>query len=221
MKKFTFIVAAIAALFTTNANAQLKNDTEGYKRVEASFVSQKFDWGNDTDTKLKGFEVGYLTGVSVTNKLPIFLELGGQLTWTHAKDELSKNNEIKHTFMSIAIPVNAAYKLAFASSENITIVPFIGPNFKFNLIGKQKGELDVDVADVIDINTSYDASYFDKDDMGGDDNTAKRFQVGLNLGVGVNISKALYVGYRFQPDFTEYLEGVKATTNYLTIGINF
>lgn len=205
MKKITLIIAAIAALFSTNANAQLKNDTEGYQRYEASFVAQKFDWGHDAETKLKGFELGYINGINLTTKLPLFLELGGQLTWTHANDDIMVG-EIKHTFMSLAIPVNAAYKLAFASSETVTIVPFIGPNFKFNLIGKEK----------------YDGekfSYLSKDDMG--DDRAKRFQVGMNLGVGVNINKTLYIGYHFQPDFADYLDGVKAKTNYITVGVNF
>ncbi|MCQ2229871.1 MAG: PorT family protein [Bacteroidales bacterium] len=212
MKKITLIIAAIAALFSTNANAQLKNDTEGYQRYEVSFVAQKFDWGHDDNTKLKGFELGYINGINVTNKLPIFLELGGQLTWTHANDEIATGEELKHTFMSIAIPVNAAYKIAFASSENITIVPFIGPNFKFNLIGKEKGSI---------LGNEYDLSFLNKDDMGGKDNKASRFQVGMNLGVGVNISKLLYIGYHFQPDFADYLDGVKAKTNYITVGVNF
>jgi len=214
MKKIISIFAVAAFLFSANAKAQLVNDTEGYQRIEASFAVQKFITENDNhseEDKTKGFELGFIKGISLTNRIPLFLELGGQLTWTHSKDEVD-NVDNKVTFMNIAIPVNVAYKFAFANSENITIVPFVGPNFKFNVIGKEKwGDEKV--------------SYLSKDDMGGKDNRANIFQVGLNLGVGVNIAQRLYVGYRFQPDFTKYIEigsiENKTRTNYLTLGINF
>ena len=186
------------------------NDSEGYQRIEASFAAQKTDWGKDNSyTKTKGFELGYIKGINLTSRIPLFLELGGQLTWTHAKDEVY-SVDVKHTFMNISIPVNVAYKFAFASSENITIVPFVGPNFKFNVIGKKKWG-------------DEKTSYLSKDDMGGKDNRANIFQAGMNLGIGVNIAHNLYVGYRFQPDFKKYFDegDVKTHTNYLTIGVNF
>ncbi len=214
MKKITSLLAIAAFIFATNAKAQLVNDSEGWQRIEASFAVQKFITEVDnhsTEDKTKGFELGYVQGINLTTRIPLFLELGGQLTWTHSKDEENGITN-KQTFMSIGIPVNIAYKFSFANSETISIVPFIGPNFKFNLIGIEKYN-------------DEKISYFNKDDMGGEDNTAKRFQVGLNLGVGVNISQHLYVGYRFQPDFTRYIdlgnEENKTRTNYLTVGINF
>ena len=210
MKKITMLFAAVVAMFGMKANAQLVNDTEGWTRVEASFAVQSL--GDNDPLKTKGFELGYIKGINLTTNLPLFLELGGQLAWTHKKDSyevVNQDIDIKYTFMSLAIPVNVAYKFAFSSSDNFTIVPFVGPNFKFNLIGKEK----VDDEKI---------SYFDEDDM-GKDNTARRFQVGLNLGVGVNISQKLYVGYRFQPDFMHYFDNdeAKSHANYITLGINF
>lgn len=217
MKKIFFFFAAAATLFTSEAKAQLTNDIEGYRRFEASFLAQRTNFDGEC-VKTKGFELGYIQGINITTKRPLFLELGGQLAFSHDKDEINKvgaDYTDKYTFMSIAIPINVAYKFTFTNSDNFTIVPFIGPNFKFNLIGKNKCEGDHD----------YKISFFNKDDMYGKDNTAKRFQVGLNLGFGVNILERLYVGYRFQPDFAKYIKHddfkVKTKANYITFGVNF
>lgn len=209
------IFAAAAFLFNSEANAQLTKDTEGYKRAEASFHVQSIDDDDYTDISAKGFELGYIQGININSNMPLFLELGGQLAFSHSKDEVKvfgeKIGDEKYTFMSLAIPVNVAYKLTFSNSENFSVVPFVGPNFKFNLIGKYEYGKE-------------DGSFFDEDDM-GEDAKAKRFQVGLNLGAGVNIAKTLYVGYRFQPDFVKYIKDgdykVSSHASYITVGINF
>lgn len=209
------IFAAAAFLFNSEANAQLTKDTEGYKRAEASFHVQSLDDDGELDISAKGFELGYIQGINITSNMPLFLELGGQLAFSHSKDEIKflgeKVGEEKYTFMSLAIPVNVAYKLSFSNSENFSVVPFVGPNFKFNLIGKY------------DFGNDNDGSFFDEDKMG--DAKARRFQVGLNLGAGVNIAKTLYVGYRFQPDFIKYSKEddykVSSHASYITVGINF
>ncbi|MCQ2235531.1 MAG: PorT family protein [Bacteroidales bacterium] len=230
MKKSVSVLAIVLAMFgSTTAKAQLVTNVNGYQRAEVSYIGQKNTaklGSYSSDTKTKGFELGYIKGISLVQTLPLFLELGGNLTWSHGSDtqraydisidddhlipELSVTEvKCKYTFMSVAIPVNVAYKFAFVNSENFTIVPFVGPNFKFNFIGKTKF-------------AGKSISNFDKDN----ENPARRFQVGLNLGLGVNICDALYVGYKFQPDFTRYVRAdsdnyAKTSANYFTIGINF
>lgn len=225
MKKITFILAAFAALFTAEANAQLVNDTDGYQRFEASFASGNMH--NEVnlmgltakdDEKTKGFELGYVKGINITTNMPLFLELGGNFTFLHNKNE-DHGITTKLTMANIAIPVDVAYKFAFSSS-NFTILPFIGPNFKFNLIGKTRADL----SQIAEEDYKSKQNLFDKDDMG--DNTAKRFQFGMNIGAGVNIGKILYVGYKLQPDFIRYMKidsdnYSKTRTQYVTIGINF
>lgn len=275
MKKTLFLAMITAAFTAINAKAQLVNDSEGWRRFEASYVTnmynQKIQLGYtdiptspieydaiynfdtyedsemsvltfgifeaDAEIKSRGFELGYVQGINLTTRVPIFLELGGKLTWSHSSKAKANNIKLivattgpsvtlseytrngsyevdaKTTFMSIAIPANIAYKFAFVNS-GVTMVPYVGPNFKFNLIGKGKVEFGDE-----EIKTSF----FDKDEMGGSDNTARRFQIGLNLGVGVNLSKVLYVGYCFQPDFTHYfdIDDCKTRSNYITVGINF
>ena len=231
MKTVKVLVAAMLATFAVEAKAQLVNVTDDYTRAEVSFNAQSLRFVDDDDDdpfKSKGFALGFVKGINLTSNMPLFLELGGRLAWNHGKEKetiptldvngkeilgLGVKHEYKQTFMNIAIPVNVAYKFAFSSSQ-ITIAPFLGPNFKFNIIGKYKEEIDGD--------KELDLSYFDDDDF---KETAKRFQFGLNIGVGVNIN-SFYVGYTFQPDLSSYVkydsdDKLKTRNQFVTIGLNF
>ena len=213
MKAIKFLVVAVLASFAVEASAQLKKDLNEWTRIELSFDAQKLK-GEDGGSEFeiidpKGASFAFMKGISLTNKLPIFLDLGGRLSWTHKKDE-SHDGDMKWTFMNIAVPVNAAYKLAFASSPNVTIVPFFGPNFKFNFYARKKW----------DGNDGHESKSNLLKEEEGD---AKIFQFGLNLGVGVNL-RSFYVGYNFQPDLSPFQkEGsykTKTLQNYVTVGIN-
>lgn len=221
MKLIKFFAVAVLAAMTADATAQLTKDTRGWTRVELSFDAQKMkvkdgnaSWDGE---KQKGAAIGFMKGINITSKMPLFLDLGARLAWLHSKDEWTGTNELgkkvdcskRTTFMNIAVPVNAAYKLSFASSP-ISIVPFFGPNFKFNFYGR----------------TKYEAG--DKESkykwLNSDEGDARIFQFGLNLGVGVNIER-FYVGYTFQPDIVSYVkqDGYKLKTinNFISLGVSF
>ena len=226
MKAIKFLVVAVLASFAVEASAQLKKDLTEWTRIELSFDAQKFkeeSWDYDSKTTLepKGASFAIMKGISLTDKLPIFLDLGGRLSWTHQKLEWHEEdwyegeliNEVdKFTFMNIAVPVNAAYKIAFESTPNVTIVPFFGLNFKFNFFAREKFE-----SDGLE---SYEKKYNLLKEEEGD---AKIFQFGLNLGVGVNL-RSFYVGYNFQPDLSPFMKDgsdkLKTLQNYITVGIN-
>ncbi|MGN0028361.1 MAG: outer membrane beta-barrel protein [Marinilabiliaceae bacterium] len=213
MKLIKFFAVAVLAAMTADATAQLTKDTHGWTRVELSFDAQKMKEKNNNASwdgeKQKGASIGFMKGVNITSKMPLFLDLGARLAWLHSKDEFH-GGDTKTTFMNIAVPVNAAYKLSFASSP-ISIVPFFGPNFKFNFYGRTK--------------TSYDNGEEKKYKwLNSDDGDARIFQFGLNLGVGVNIER-FYVGYTFQPDLSSYVkhDGYKLKTinNFISLGVSF
>lgn len=215
MKLIKFFVVAVLAAMTADATAQLTKDTRGWTRVELSFDAQKMKVkdGNATwdGEKQKGAAIGFMKGINITSKLPLFLDLGARLSWLHSKDEWNNGVDCskKTTFMNIAVPVNAAYKLSFASSP-ISIVPSFGPNFKFNFYGRTKDEVG---------NKESKFKWLNSDE--GD---ARIFQFGLNLGVGVNIQR-FYVGYTFQPDIVSYVkeDGYKLKTinNFVSVGVSF
>ena len=201
-----FATLAIAAL-ALNTSAQLRNDPEGYTRLQFSFVPGKFSFEmdnaleNNIEIKTKGGSIAYIKGISLTDKMPLFLELGGRLTFTHGKDKESYDDfssEYKVSLMDIAIPCNVAYKFAFDSND-IEIIPFVGPNFKFNIVGIYKSSETEDGKTY-----KQKSSFFNEDDMkaiGGE--KSKRFQMGMNLGVGFRFG-GVYLGYQIQPDFSAY-----------------
>lgn len=216
MKLIKFFAVAVLAAMTADATAQLTKDTHGWTRVELSFDAQKMkvkdgnaSWDGE---KQKGAAIGFMKGVNITSKMPLFLDLGARLAWLHSKDEWTSGGvdcSKKTTFMNIAVPVNAAYKLSFASSP-ISIVPFFGPNFKFNFYGRTKEEVG-----------NKESKY---KWLNSDEGDARIFQFGLNLGVGVNIQR-FYVGYTFQPDLSSYVkhDGYKLKTinNFISLGVSF
>ncbi len=215
MKKITkFVAVAIMMMFGTNSFAQITRDTQGYQRAEVSFVAENFKYDNNGHSgsiaKPKGFALGYIKGISLTNRIPLFLELGGRLNWTHKK-ESSGDTDYKYTFMSVSIPVQAAYKFTF-SGNDIAITPFFGPNFRFNFYGRLKTETG-------DHETK--TKYLSRDN----DDPAKIFQFGLNLGCGFNFSR-FYLGYTFQPDLSSYIKydddnKYKTIYQLVSVGINF
>ena len=247
MKNLFLTIALV--LFALNATAQ-KN---GYTRIELSFVASHSDdpiiddpshedyYGSDVTPK--GVEFGVVHGINLTNSIPLFLETGGRIQWTHLKFDESDDPYYdpyyddeewtdKYNFLSLSIPAAVVYR--FAATDKITIAPFFGPNFKFNLLGKEKFEYE-DYGKEIEREINFFKD--DKENMQSDKYTAKRFQFGLNLGVGFVFNK-FYLGYRFQPDLTKYRQGsvwdedrygkdykrnidAKTKAHIITLGIDF
>lgn len=202
MKKF--IIAALMltassatfAQFTNGGSKGAAGDNSDYNKVYTSFNVGSFTYkesfkgggykgSDDESVGLIGFNVGYAHGFNLKNTLPLFLELGGEFNFNSG----SKDDDT-YTFMNIAVPVNVVYR--FGVSDNFAIAPYAGLNFKINVIGKVKDD-DADESE----------SYFNKDDM-GDDWTANRFQLGMNVGVNFIVNNKFSFGYRFQPDFIKY-----------------
>lgn len=219
MKRFSLVIAAFAALLSTNATAQILSDNESYSRLEFSFVSQtQKTSASATDITIseeespKGFAIGFIHGFKLGAPL-LFFETGANSTYTHLK---STQNEVETigNYINVAVPANLAIKLKFTNILQIN--PFAGANLKFNLLAKE------------DVNTygfNEKINFFDND-LGYDSN---RFQFGLNIGVGVNLFQRLYVGYKFQPDLVKFatldVENVdidsKTRNHYITVGLNF
>ena len=251
MKKINILFALAAALVAVDAVAQ------GYTRIQFNFAPQVMEIkdapseAGDVDTgwegaKLStmGFGLGFVKGIALSQSTPLFLEIGGNLTFLSKSDEETKKEtdysktyewttEAKYKFLNLAVPVNFAYRVNVADA--FSIQPFVGVNMKFNLVGKVKYTETEDGE-----SESYDVGFFTKEKFEGeeqpyyfgkdDDNKAKRFQLGLNVGCGFNIAKRLYVGYTFQPDLVKYAEcyggdnktyKVKTRSNVITLGFNF
>lgn len=147
-----------------------------------------------------GGHLGYQRGINLTkDRIPLFLQVGAEAVYETADYQSNVLLIIdgRYHFMNVSVPVNVSYRFG---KENFSVEPFLGMNFRGNIIGKLK----FDYGREID---SFDSG-------------ANRFQFGLNAGIGFNIYK-FYVGYKFTPDFTEYMSDSKSTYHHLSVGFNF
>lgn len=156
--KLKAILAGICLACVLPMSAQ----TESFNRVTVGYsgLLPGGDLGKGMNT-MSGFTVGYNHGFGLGAK-PMFIEVGGNFNY---------NSSNGFSLLSLAIPVNYSYW--FNVSDNISIAPYTGINFKINMYGSN--------------------DFFKAEGT-------KRFQMGWQIGVGANISK-FYVGLQYGIDF--------------------
>lgn len=202
------IIVAAAMLFASSVAMAQYADTDNYTRLQASFVSNKLSNTEDPGIEPKGFVLGIVQGYSVSDQLPLFLEVGANLQWSHsAKDVPVTKEDLTFTYMNFAIPVNCVYK--YTLNDKVAFSGYAGLNFKVNMLGMHK------LGD-------NKCNYLKKDDMGGRDNRANIFQLGGQIGLGVHLSD-IYIGWQYQNDFMKFIELPNADkqrwhSNFITVG---
>lgn len=233
MKKLILMFGMLLGISAT-AFAQKGQPTDSYNRVYVSFQPQLYT-NVDVDGEAMfdtptGFSVGYLHGFSVSNQVPIFVEVGGRLNYAFGDNDytfpsLNSSFSFKDKFLNLTVPVNFAYRYTF--SNGMSISPYVGLTFKLNLIAKKKIE-----TNVAGHSSEYTVNLFkDKDDNSEASELLeesgydwKRFQVGSQVGFGFNW-KALYVGVHYGVDFGKIAKGIGgdvSTSNYgVTVGYTF
>lgn len=202
-----------------------------YDRVSVSYVNTKLanDAKGADDISLNGVGLDYIHGFSLSNSFPLYLETGVKATlsffsredcrWANKWNEDADDKDFKTTFqtLSAAIPVNLAYKFTLTNGE-VSIVPYLGLNFKLNLMANGKEVYDPD-SEYGDKDTKkYDM--FDKKDMEDKDACFKRFQMGWHIGAGLNY-RQLYIGLSYGTDFMELCKKVNTSTFSVNVGYNF
>ncbi len=250
MKNLKAIMLAGALAMTATASAQFANtgntnatsgttagsikDTNPYDRLSVSFMSETISPDKGDNTSLSGFSIDYIHGFSLSKTLPLFLETGlGVQAGFHSldadKDEIAFDAEsqtTKTTLMSIAVPVNLAYK--FNVNPDFSLQPYLGLNLKVNVLGKAKTTFDFkDKEDeeqfekmCEDNELDFDKNMFDKKDTGDKNLTWKRFQMGWHIGVGMNY-KAFYLGLSYGTDFIALCKKTNTSTFKVGVGVNF
>lgn len=250
MKKI--ITLACAALLTAPAFAQFTtggmttskssssfgsgSEVSDYNEIGVSYTMLKFtDAGDDEymedGLNTNGFSVKYIHGFSVSKSLPMFVETGLNFHFGFHSEEDEDTDDImyKSQFASLAIPVNFAYR--FNISESFAIKPFIGLNFKLNVLGRSHISLSSDFKDDLkdygwsnsDIKEVEEwSSYYSKKDMGDKDFTWNRFQLGWHIGVDFEFNKffvGINYGTDFIPAFKYHKDKVDAKLNSQTLNI--
>lgn len=204
----------------------------GYNPTKIKWKEDQSDWEDALPFK-HGVTVGYLHASNLVRNVPLYLEYGANFMYSFGKDSYSEEDydydltcTTKMSMYSLNVPVNLALRLSF-NNDKIALTPYVGLNFRVNVAGNRKVilELDSDYGNDTETVTQklFDSS--DSDDALGDA-AFKRFQVGLNLGVGLTFN-SFYLGVGYVTDFSkianyedgDYIGKMGVTT--LSLGIAF
>ena len=202
MKKF--LVAIVAVLFATPLFAQynsggfsLNESTVYYGiRIGLNVANISGDTEGFCTGAKSGFNFGSVIGLRVSDSTPVFLESGLYYTERGSKEGKSK---IGLTYLEVPILI----KYGIAATDDIAILPYIGPTFGLGIAGKEKpGNI----------------SSFSKE--GG----FSRPDVGIKVGCGAEYNKLyLEMGYQFGMSNISRNEDITIHGNalYVNFGVNF
>ncbi|MBQ1253970.1 MAG: hypothetical protein IIY05_06465 [Alistipes sp.] len=248
MKKLFFLM--VACLVATTASAQFVSSgsgnarntassgnffgqmsTDDYNRFYVGYNPTKIKW-DDSDYEEEfpmssSLSVGYLHASSLSSQFPLFLEYGANFQYSFGKETDSYEDDYYEdeydiewgmNMYSVNVPVNLALKLQF---NDCALTPYLGLNFRVNIAGSYKisGEGEEESVNIFSKSDMED--WYDTDKV-----TAKRFQAGINFGVGFNY-KSLYLGVGYTSDFSKIFNYSDADfvgkigVTSLTVGFNF
>lgn len=205
MKKF--LVAIMAVLFSAPSFAQyssggfsLSESSLYYGiRLGANFSTLTGEYV-DLDTRV-GMNLGGVIGIRVSDSTPIFLESGLYYASRGAKKD-------KETITTHNLEIPILIKYGIQASDDIAVLPYIGPYFSYGLGGKYKFE---------------NANVVVKDDTF---DYLNRFDMGFKIGCGAEYNKLyLELGYQFgvanlaKDNPTD--ESAHNGSLYVNFGVNF
>lgn len=224
MKKLFTIISC--CIFAASVQAQIvsshsrsitteQSNYPNYSRLEVSYSPMTFNIDGEDNMDFTGVKLGYLHGMSISKTMPLYLEYGinAQYAWYSDSDkDGSYEEEVTASVLNLNIPVNIAYR--YAINQDMHVTPYAGLHLRGNILGKE--EYEESYKGSKDDTFSYD--FFDKDDMGK--HTAKRIQVGAQIGVGLDY-KQLHFGVGYNTQFGDYFEDVTTSGFDVKVGYNF
>lgn len=176
---------------------------DGYKRLVLSYEYQDGDFELEGELPTKGLSVGFVRGVLPGGGERVALEFGGKLAWTHGVDKDCGYTISRRDFLSAVLPVNVSYRLRLIGG-NLVVAPYLGPTFRFNIIGRHDYEVG---------GRAHSVNFLSR----REDTPASIFQFGGNVGIGFCL-RGFYVGYAYQHDFTTYAERLRSLDYPLSNG---
>ncbi len=237
--------AELAEIFD-ESKVKASHTKNGYNRISFGYYSQKltcktdgpfpsiFDEDYKKSMNMKGLEVSYLHGISVSKKIPLFVEIGGRIQFNIYKNKDSYvvdgqryDDVLRITNLSLAVPVNITYKHTF--TNGFYVAPYFGVNLRVNMTGKW----DYDGSDYSEYYNIFKADDNDEHAFYGSDvDPCKRLQYGcqlglnfgfkaLNIGIGYYMESPLYNSQLLYEDDRLYDVKYKMNNVSLTLGINF
>lgn len=237
MKKL--ILIAIAAVMTAGmASAQIVQTTSSQisYRKEVKTVREHKDYNrialsyNRFNCKAGGHYVSdseslgtngvgleYVHGFNFLKSQPMYIETGVKLMYhSGTKTESDDYDDYKYGLrgFNISIPLNYVYRLKI--NDEFSVLPYTGLNFRINCMAEE-GENDTYYGDdEMEWTDLFDDYYYDE--------PYKRFQLGWNIGAGVQFGK-LYLGLGYTLDmmkaFGDSDANLKTGNFNLTLGVQF
>ena len=237
--------SASAQFTNTSSKSARTASTDGWSTIYVQYNPTKIgiDQKGADDMSLNAFSIGYNKAFSISKSLPFFVEAGIGLQYMFKTDEEPYEDypEVndrniqptadKYNVFSAKIPVSLAYCWSIPNSK-VALIPFAGIDFRINISGKVKTEYEMgeDVEDYYEGNEGFWEEYyglqesrslFDEDDMGDEDYTWKRFQIGWHIGVNARFNGNLLLGVSYGTDFSELFKKAKMKTTSVTLGYCF
>lgn len=187
---------------------------QDYNRVAISYDNTRYSAGGDEkyiglgvkdDQKsiaTNGFGLNYIHGFSLSSSLPMFLEVGGNINFNFfgdsEKDEDGEEYKAQFQNINLQIPVN--YTWRFNVVEDFTIAPYVGINFKFNFMQRERDWYEDE--DTTDDDKKWTNLMSDKEDggMGDKNRTWNMFQMGWQVGVNFQYTNWV-LGVQYGTDF--------------------
>lgn len=224
------LICGLVAKAESYSTVAISYDNTGLTANYKGLLSLAGFEDKDKSGSLNGFGLQYNYGIGIS-RLPMNVEVG--LKWSmgftkHTYNESYGDTNFEESastsLMRLGIPVSYIYH--FNVKNMLTISPYAGLDFRFNLMAKTKWsatEYNYDDNDGTYDSDEYDdenINWFSKDDMAG--YTANRFQMGWHIGVRFEV-KSIFLGLEYGTDFmpfwsvTEY-NGNKNVKNHINTG---
>ena len=190
---------------------------EDYNRVAISYDNTHFgynkdykaDEDEDPSFSTNGFGLNYIHGFSLSNSLPMFLEVGGNVNFNFYSNTGEfkfggETEKYKSQFQNINLQVPVNFVWRFNVVEDFTIAPYVGLNFKLHFVSKTRAYMDGDWEDKAEEDEAKEWTnlFSDSKDKGvGDkDFTWNRFQMGWHVGATFQYTQ-WSLGVQYGTDF--------------------
>lgn len=198
MKRLLFF--AIAGFLACSINAQIGLGV----KAGVNFSSMITDIEDMSSDFMTGYNVGVIANLPLKEKLSI--QPGIFYSVKGTKYDNYYLGKVTNTLNYVEVPVNVVFKLG---QDNLKILPFLGPYIAYGIGGTYKSE---------DYNEEYDIKW-----GSSEEDSYKPLDYGLNLGVGVQMSKLLISGqYGFGlanisdvPNYSEKLGVISISLGYM------
>ncbi len=201
---------------------------EGYNRAGVTYNLGHYNFNKNLKEEAEtsnfctnGFGLNYVHGFGLSESLPMYLEVGGELNFNFSNKKVYEDNDealgykytekVNSLFQNINLNVPINFTWHFPITDDFTVAPYTGFSFKLHLMsrGKDKTEFKGLPSDVLENWGVEEDKWYSvfgseyKEEWGG---TWNRFQMGWQIGAnGIYKNKytvGLEYGYDMIPAFS-------------------